>query len=129
MNSAVAERIARIIPRLGSNHDGEVVAAAKAIERILSAEKLDWHEVADLVGNSALRLPQGPAHSWNEMPHQWRSQLLTALLCQPDLSEWEIQFLRSVAQKFSRGFALTDKQVDIIDRLAMRTFSTAREAA
>lgn len=127
MNPAITERIALIIPRLGSNHDGEVVAAAKAIERILSTEKLDWRTIAGIVANSSQHLSEEPIHSWHDMPQQWRAQLLSTLLCLPGLSEWEGQFLRSVAQKFHQGFALSAKQIDIIDRLAQR--STTQEAA
>lgn len=41
------QQIAKLIPRLGSEFDGEVVATARAIERTLSGAGLDWHDVAD----------------------------------------------------------------------------------
>ncbi len=41
------EQIGKLIPRLGSTFDGEVVATARAIERTLSSVGLDWHDVVD----------------------------------------------------------------------------------
>jgi hypothetical protein len=38
--------LARLIPRLGSPFDHEVLATARAIERTLKSQKLDWHDVA-----------------------------------------------------------------------------------
>ena len=42
-------RIARMIPRLNSTHDGEVVATARAIDRTLKGTGFDWHDVAKAV--------------------------------------------------------------------------------
>jgi hypothetical protein len=41
------EIVAKLIPRLASNHDG--VATARAIERTLKSQKLDWHDLAAAV--------------------------------------------------------------------------------
>lgn len=55
--SEVGVRLAKIIPRLGSNHDGEMLATAAAIERTLRSEGLDWHDftVAVQTGLKSLR--------------------------------------------------------------------------
>jgi hypothetical protein len=39
----VALLLGRLIPRLASEHDGEVVATARAIERTLKSAGRDWH--------------------------------------------------------------------------------------
>lgn len=44
--------VARLIPRLGSPFDCEVLDAARAIEYILSTENLDWHDLANMVMRS-----------------------------------------------------------------------------
>jgi hypothetical protein len=49
VNARLPSVISRLIPRLGSPHDGEVVATARAIERVLKSEKRDWHDVAAAV--------------------------------------------------------------------------------
>lgn len=44
--ATIAQTIGKLIPRLASNHDGEVVATARAIERLLKAGGRDWHDLA-----------------------------------------------------------------------------------
>ena len=44
--TAIAQTIGKLIPRLASDHDGEVVATARAIERLLKAGGRDWHDLA-----------------------------------------------------------------------------------
>ena len=39
-------KIAKLIPQLNSGSEIEIAAAARAIGRILKAEKADWHDVA-----------------------------------------------------------------------------------
>ena len=41
-----AAKLAKLLPRLGSEHDGEVVATVRAIDRTLTAAGLDWHSLA-----------------------------------------------------------------------------------
>lgn len=42
----VAPKIAKLIPRLATNHDGEVVATVRAIERTLKSAGFDFHTLA-----------------------------------------------------------------------------------
>ena len=44
--AAVAERLGKLIPRLASDHDGEVTATVAAIGRTLTGVGLDWHDLA-----------------------------------------------------------------------------------
>ncbi|MCJ2041654.1 hypothetical protein MKK70_07975 [Methylobacterium sp. E-041] len=45
----IAAKLAKILPRLASEHDGEVVAAAHAMGRTLAAAGLDWHALARMI--------------------------------------------------------------------------------
>ena len=42
----IADKLTRLIPRLASDHDREVVATVRAIQRTLAAQKLDLHDLA-----------------------------------------------------------------------------------
>ena len=48
-----ATKLAKILPRLGSEHDGEIVATVRAIGKTLAAVGLDWHALAAVVEASA----------------------------------------------------------------------------
>ena len=49
----VATKLAKLLPVLSSNQDGEVIGAARAIDRVLKSANLDWHVLADIVSRSA----------------------------------------------------------------------------
>ena len=40
----VSALLSKLIPRLASSHDGEVIATARAIERALHGAGADWHD-------------------------------------------------------------------------------------
>lgn len=52
----VADKVARLVPRLSSEHDGEIIATVKAIERVLKSSGFDFHNLAASVQRS-----NGPA--------------------------------------------------------------------
>lgn len=49
MNEECRVRLLKLIPMLGSNQDGEVLAAVAAIDRVLKLHKLDFHALASSV--------------------------------------------------------------------------------
>ena len=57
-----------LIRRLATTHDGEVVATVRALERRLRADKYDFNDLAETIGQQAPRLaPQEPPSAWHEM--------------------------------------------------------------
>lgn len=56
-------RLARLIPRLGSDRDAEVIAAVAAIRRTLDRDGLDLHDLAERLAAAPERgtAPPGPA--------------------------------------------------------------------
>jgi hypothetical protein len=102
--------VAKLVPRLASTHDGEVVATARAIERALRAASLDWHDlVARIGGRPAPERAKGC--DWPDDLHFCTSHIKR-------LPKREADFITSLAQW--RGHP-TEKQLDwlqaITDRL------------
>jgi hypothetical protein len=56
----VREKLGKLMPLLASKHDGERVGVVAAIERVLRAAGLDWH---DLTGAITTPPPPPPTHS------------------------------------------------------------------
>ncbi len=52
--AGIAERLGKLIPRLASDHDGEVVATVLAIGRTLQGAGLDWHDLAERTAHPSL---------------------------------------------------------------------------
>jgi hypothetical protein len=45
----IAPKLGRFLRMLTSNHDGEVLAAVQAMQRMLQSEQLDMHALAEMV--------------------------------------------------------------------------------
>jgi hypothetical protein len=52
ISTEIAMKLAKIIPRLATEHEGEVIATVGAISRTLAAAGLDWHAIAEAIENS-----------------------------------------------------------------------------
>lgn len=66
MSEPTMTRLAKLVPRLASEHEGEVVATVRAMARVLSSGGLDWHDVARALRTSA---PRG-AETGRQEPEQ-----------------------------------------------------------
>lgn len=69
----IAAKLAKLIPLLSSDKDGEVVATARATERTLPAEGFDWHGLASAVTREPetrviyIGPPQSEPRDWYEL--------------------------------------------------------------
>lgn len=127
----VIPKIVAILPRLASEHDGEVVASVRAIGRVLHANKFDWHDFAAAFerGGAVAEEPRAArpqrqsrqTPNWRSTPYWQREPLLVMLSDQNWLSEWERSFVCSLQAQYPR--ALSPKQTVVIDRLLARAFA------
>jgi hypothetical protein len=51
--SAIAPKLSKMLLMLSSNYDGDVVAAARAITKILQDAGSDWHDLAAILAPAA----------------------------------------------------------------------------
>ena len=79
--------IRKLLPRLASPHDGEVVATARAIERTLRSAGRDWHDLAEAIQFQ-------PAEDRAE----WRSLARYCASHQEQLSARELDFIVSISR-------------------------------
>jgi hypothetical protein len=132
-----AERLAKLIRMLGSDRDGEVIAAVAAIRRLLEAQGLDLHDLADVVMGKQERRPNredlGSAYqegyrdgvrqangdaaddvlSWREMASFCRARLNR-------LEDREADFIEQISGSIARGLEPSEKQARWLDYLYTR---------
>lgn len=102
---ACAAKIAKLIPRLATEHDGEVVATVQAIGRTLQGGGKDFHDLA-----KAVQCPEGPAPTPPSTPQNW-AELCDFCLAFPEfLKPKEENFLRDIGPRLIIGGNPTDKQ-------------------
>ena len=53
-NADITQRLAKLIPRLGTPHNGEIVATVHAIRRTLESAGLDLHDLAAVLGTPTI---------------------------------------------------------------------------
>lgn len=86
---AIAPKLAKLIPLLGSDKDGEVIATVRAIGRTLESTKADWHDLA-----RALTTPLEKT----ARPNGWRSMVKECFAAPNLLTEREVAFLTTLTR-------------------------------
>ncbi len=114
----VAPKIAKLIPRLASSHDGEVIATVHAIRRTLEGAGLDLHALA---ASLAIRpADDGEPATWQELATWCRnigqhrlslkeflfvSDMAHRLVCDGEPTEKQAAWLRAIYAKLRKGAA------------------------
>jgi hypothetical protein len=96
----VVDRVAAIMPRLASDHDGEVVATARAVVRVLSSAGCDLHDLTAAFRQVSIVPPGSP-----EPSDEFHGSAEWCRRNQSDarLSARDRDFLRSMARWFAQG--------------------------
>lgn len=107
----ITPTLGKLIPRLATEYDGEVVATARAIERLLKSNGHDWHDLAATI--CQLKLTKTA---------DWRREARFCAGNAARLSERELDFLETLARW--RGNP-TDKQLKWLNSIADRLRSAS----
>jgi hypothetical protein len=98
------DRLGKLLGMLGSDHDGEVAAAGRAADRLVREAGLTWREV--------LAAPQFP-----KLPSSAATLIMECFRLSDLLSDWELEFLRSIAR---RSGHLSARQAECLNRICVR---------
>jgi hypothetical protein len=107
--ATIAPTLGKLIPLLASNHDGEVVATARAIDRVLKSGGRDWHDLAALIC-----LPMSELRHRNA---DWRRDARFCAGHAKRLTERELDFIGTLARYRENP---TDKQLKWLHSITER---------
>ncbi len=113
-------RLRALVPMLASNHDGEVVAAARTLDRTLHSVGLDLHDLARLAIEGGMRGPIEPRVATPMRRESWRSVVAFCARHLDKLKPREASFVRSLAEKTSTAWSPSPKQRDWLFNIYMR---------
>ena len=113
----VALRLGQLVRLLGSDKDGEVLAAARALGRTLETVGQDFHALADIVERSA------PAHHRGCDDHRAMARWLLNSGARLSPKEWA--FVADMAKRFG---SLSDRQAAWLQAIFERVSSESRRA-
>ena len=107
------DRLAKLLGMMGSAHDGEVVNAARAADRLVRDSGLRWPDIA---------MSAPPRGSNGNGPG---FDPITFCLARPwSLTDWEEGFLRSIARQHRR---LSTKQWGVLARIVAKVRAGGRQ--
>lgn len=114
-------RLPKLLPRLASNHDGEVVATVAAITRTLEAGGHDLHDLAAHLTEPS-RIVIVHRDRPTDAPPPDASDTIAWCLNEgaERMSEWEDSFVRSLARQVAGGRPPSPKQAAVLDDIAAR---------
>ena len=115
-----ASRLANLIRRLSSDHDGEVIASVNAIRRTLARAGQSLHDLADLV-EANVRDAQCDAAA-----AAWRRDVDELMRRRKQLTDWELRFVKTVSRYRHQPSA---KQLDVLAGIRRRLEEDAAHAA
>lgn len=122
--------IAKLIPLLGSDQDGEALAALRAIGRKLASRGRSFHDLAALVGGGAPAAPPpqpapAPRPAWGLSAALMaeKVRLLSSPRLQARMSPWERAMVSLIARTIEAGAPLTKQHSDFLDRTYAKTLT------
>jgi hypothetical protein len=119
MNALVGTpKISKLIPLLGSDKDGEIVAAAKAIGRTLRATGCDWHDLASLVVSP----PRVPGTGGSQLDCKQMAEWCLRNAADR-MTERERAFVANMGRTWAHA---TDRQADWLEAIYRRLWSERR---
>jgi hypothetical protein len=111
----VADKVAAILPRLASNHDGEVVATARAVMRVLNSARCDLHDLTAAFRQVSIVPPQEPRSAEPDFDFEYSADWCRQYQSDPRLSERDRGFLKSMRHWFECGRTPTAAQSKWLD--------------
>lgn len=108
------DKLIKVLRMFGSNHDGEVSAAARRAHEIVKKHSLDWD---DLVKQYRQQQYNSAGFADVEDEHDGAVLIRRARKFEQYLTEWERDFLQSISDSLLEWGHLTVKQRAVLDRI------------
>lgn len=101
LDPTIAERLAKLCGRFGSDFDNERAIAARKADKLVRANGLTWDQIIGAAVQPSKAELEWPDSDWTAVD---------AALSASDLTEWEFGFLSSIRSILGRGGRLSAKQ-------------------
>jgi hypothetical protein len=111
------ERLTKLLGMMGSQHDGEALAAARQAERLRAEAGLTWAEIV---------IPRLPAPPQRQSVGTVADAIAFLLARRSALTQWEVGFVESV---WGARYSLSSKQIEVLHRLVEKARRAEARAA
>lgn len=138
LSPKIASRVALLLPRLASDHGGEVQATAAAIDRVLKAGGVDLHDLAKHVATgpkTVVQYVERPAEPAPFASRAWQAAAgrypvnVRADLARVDriqdvgwacMTAWEADYVESIRSQLLGGRPLSLRQGAVLGRIEVK---------
>ena len=110
-------RLAKLLGLLGSDHDGEVVAAARQVERLRADAGLTWPEIL---------VPRLPSPPQRQNVRTVADAIDFVIEHEVALTDWERGFIRDLRRL---KYPLSPRQLEVLERLVEKAHRAEAKAA
>jgi hypothetical protein len=117
---SLPEIVAKLIPRLASPHDGEVIATARAVGRALQSAGCDWHDLAKAAATAPPQPPRPPCRAESVDAKRIRAWL-EGVSNEPWPNDWTGKFITSVLARQSLN-RLSRKQIAYVNNIVSEAY-------
>lgn len=118
MEESERDKLVKVLRMFGSDHDGEVAAAARRAHSIVKKHALDWD---DLLMSEAARArteqPRQRSRAYDDDDEAEAHLIRRAQQHNQFLTDWEREFLVSIGDSLIEWGRLTPKQRAVLDRI------------
>lgn len=121
LSPAQARRLGKALALLGSPEDGEALAAARAVGRLLEAAGMNWHALAAMVMREAPGATR-PGFTFAALAPRTARKQMGFLAWRPGVTAIERARLESLRARLlgARHLALRPAEIEWLDRLWLR---------
>ncbi len=112
MEESDRDKLVKILRMFGSDHDGEVAAAARRAHSLLTARALDWDDLLVQRGNNQAPPPLNDDDEADLIRHCTAHERY--------LTQWEKEFIASIGVSLVEWGSLTPKQRSVLDRITRK---------
>ena len=128
LSATERERLVKLLGMLGSDHDGERASAGLLAARLLRDKGLTWTQV--ISSGPSQTYPRPQASPWqpptSTCPSSRLGDMRLALNNLASLSEWERDFVRSIAQRPRWSPKQAARFAEVVDKVRSRTTGGGR---
>jgi hypothetical protein len=120
MMEADRDKLVKILRMFGSNHDGEVAAAARRAHQLVKSRSLDWDDLIIAIGGGGRQEQARPRYERPPPPPSDDDEAGLIKRCSERakaLSEWETEFIESISASIIEWGRLTPRQRASLDRI------------
>jgi len=132
MDISDRNRVLKLIGMLGSAFDGERANAAGMLSKMAEARKMTLNELIEAAYGAVHSKtpppppPPEPADTFTDIDQaNDLLRMLQRIADRPDIAErvltaWEIQFSTDVAGRYERDYELSEKQLNVVQRILVK---------